>query len=269
MTTEHTRNLGPLAQFRHAAQSPVALALGAVLGAFVPCSTFVVVHLGGLLQVRDGAVTHASWEHPGWALVLGGLGFSATTVYRWGCSSFRPSAGALSSLEVTYTHGKALFFVLLIEGVLMLAPIPALSYVALALLVLINALSTGAALALRDHADRETVAEQANTLAAPAATPAETVSEELLGHALPARCASISVLAREPVLSPVNLDRGLYSRAKEAALRARLVSAATLRRELHVSHAVASALVEHLVSEGVLSETKNTLGQRPVLLAAG
>jgi hypothetical protein len=126
---------GPIADLRHAAGSLVALTLGSLLGAFVPATTYVVVHVGGLLSVGNGRVTAAPFGHPGWALVAGGLAFSATTVYRWGCSAFRPSVGPLTLLELLYTHCKALGFVLLVEGTLLLSPSPLLGYVALGYLV--------------------------------------------------------------------------------------------------------------------------------------
>lgn len=176
MNTRH--DPGPLEQLRHAAQSPAALTLGALIGAFVPCSTFLVVHVGQLLSVDGLHVTAAPVNHPGWALVAGGLAFSATTVYRWGCSAFRPSVGELSVLELLYTHCKALGFVLLVEGVLLLSPNPELRYVALGLLVLINALGTGAALALRDHADRAAV----EPVAPMVAEPVELVAPSTLNH---------------------------------------------------------------------------------------
>jgi hypothetical protein len=221
-------------------------------------TTYAVAHGFELVRVEGGTVVAAPWVHPGWLLVLGGLLFSAKTVYAWTAAAFDDRA-------------KALGFVVLVEGALLLAPSPALRYVALAYLVTINALGTGARLALRDRADRaaaegvhpgeaDPVVEldaptgdrSTATLAAPAPVHVELPAVELGPARLPA---------------VVDVDAGLYTRAVEVAQGVEALSAAALRRALGVRHNVAAALVDRLVSDGVLAATKNALGQRPVLLS--
>jgi len=69
-------------------------------------------------------------------LILGGLVFSATSVVRWGYQAFG------------HSWAKAIGFVVLVEGTLILSPIQWLSIGALIYLVLINAVATGTTLAL-------------------------------------------------------------------------------------------------------------------------
>jgi hypothetical protein len=68
-------------------------------------------------------------------LALGGLLFSARTVYAWGRLAFQAS-------------GKALGFVVLMEGVMTMSHTPWLSPAALAYLVAINGIATGCTLSL-------------------------------------------------------------------------------------------------------------------------
>jgi hypothetical protein len=74
----------------------------------------------------------------GWvvyALVAGGLLFSAMTVVRWAASAFG-------------SHAKAVGFTVLLEGVLLYSNTDWLALAALAYLVGINAIATGVRLAL-------------------------------------------------------------------------------------------------------------------------
>lgn len=248
--------MNPIAQLRHAAESKVALAMGGLLGAFVPSSTFVVVHCGKLITVRtDGTVSHSLWSHPGWWLVAGGLAFSATTVYRWAASAFRPSGGQLTWWESVYTRVKAAGFVLLVEGVLMFSPMTELSYVALGVLVVINALGTGAALALADRADRES-GNDSLAEAELLVSPAESVPTLAL-RALPG-----------PVSAPSNVGKRVdyYARALEVLRENSLVSAVLLRKRCVMTAPDASAMLDRLVAEGLVSSETNARGQRQVLI---
>lgn len=110
-----------VAQVRSAVGSPIALALGCILGGFVPLASYVLAHLPA-----------PAWYL--WALVAGGLLFSAKTVYQWGAAAFADA-------------WKAGGFVLLLEGVMTYAPVPWLALSALGVLVGINAIATGCALA--------------------------------------------------------------------------------------------------------------------------
>lgn len=105
----------------------LAMACGAVLGAFVPGAVYWLAH------------TEASARPMLWVLIAAGLAFSATTVYEFGRSAFQHTA-------------KAMGFVVLLEGVMVASSTRWLALVALVLLVAINAVSTGCNLAL-EHSD--------------------------------------------------------------------------------------------------------------------
>jgi len=109
-------------------ENRLATSIGAVLGGFVPASCFVLAHL---------EIAKEFWYDPKTALVIGGLVFSAKTVYQWGKMAFRDGS-------------KALGFVLLIEGVMIFSGTTWLAHLALALLVGINAVATGAILSDSD-----------------------------------------------------------------------------------------------------------------------
>jgi len=116
---------GVISQVRTASGNPIALLVGCLLGGFVPLATYFVAH-----QEVDG-------YNAALALVIGGLVYSAKTVWQWGLLAFN-------------CKYKATGFVLLVEGVMVLSHIRWLGVIALAYLVLINAVATGCALALRD-----------------------------------------------------------------------------------------------------------------------
>src|ERR1700759_5162999 len=99
MQTAHLSNTGSLsrgivAQIHIAARNPLPALIGALLGALVPAATFTVGH-------------HelTSWSKPKALIVLGGLVFSALTVFKWGRLAFGSPV-------------KALGFVVLAEGVM-------------------------------------------------------------------------------------------------------------------------------------------------------
>jgi hypothetical protein len=105
----------------------LATTLGALLGGFVPVASFVVAH------------REVGWDAHGIlaaVLVLGGLVFSAKTVRQWAALACRDDY-------------KALGFVVLLEGVMVTSHTEWLGYAALAMLVGINAVSTGCTLSLR------------------------------------------------------------------------------------------------------------------------
>lgn len=119
------RNAGVVEQVRLACSREHRLAtfIGALVGALVPFQTFFVAHyqLHGYTDARA-------------VLVLGGLIFSASTVYQWGRLAFGASL-------------KAFGFTLLIEGVMVASSSQWLSIVALVYLCGINAIATGVMLA--------------------------------------------------------------------------------------------------------------------------
>lgn len=104
----------------------LAAATGTILGATVPTSTFVLIHSA------YGVVLNP-WL---WALVVGGLLYSAPTVFSWALDAFGSKV-------------KAAGFCVLMEGILTFAHIAALTYLALAVLVFINAVSAACALQVR------------------------------------------------------------------------------------------------------------------------
>lgn len=119
-----------ISQIEVAAQNPLPAVIGALLGALVPSATFMIGHY----ELTD-------WRDPKALIVLGGLVFSALTVFRWGRLAFGSSV-------------KALGFVILAEGVMTFCSTAWLSLVALGYLVLINAIATGCRIALDAVGDR-------------------------------------------------------------------------------------------------------------------
>ena len=117
--------MGVIDQIRIAMKNPLAAFAGFILGGFVPVATFSISHLDKTLN-----------EYVLWTLVIGGLIYSALTVFGWAKNAFDNGL-------------KALGFVVLIEGVMTLSGLPMLSYAALALLVIINGIATGANLSIK------------------------------------------------------------------------------------------------------------------------
>jgi hypothetical protein len=111
-----------------AVRNRLATTLGFILGGFVPVGSFTVAHN----EVTAFNLANAAPL----LMVLGGLVYSAITVYQWGFKAFE-------------SKFKAFGFVVLIEGIMTLSDIQWLSVAALILLVSINGLSTGTKLALK------------------------------------------------------------------------------------------------------------------------
>lgn len=105
--------------------------LGAILGGFVPLSTYVLSHS----ELAPGA-----WlTDPRSAIVAGGLLYSAKTVYRWGCLAFGGDVW------------KALGFVALTEGVMIMSSTPWLALCGLGVLAAINGVATAVTLSTGDN----------------------------------------------------------------------------------------------------------------------
>lgn len=96
----------------------VATVAGAILGGFVPLATYTIAHF----DARTAPML--------WALVGGGLLYSATTMFDWGKQAFRST-------------WKSLGFVVLLEGTMTFAHTMWLAYLALGLLVGVNAIAAG------------------------------------------------------------------------------------------------------------------------------
>lgn len=120
------RQPGVVEQVRTAFHRKNALAtsIGLVFGGFVPVATYYVSHH----EVAASAHGYAML-----ALVIGGLVFSAKTVWQWARAAFADP-------------WKATGFVVLLEGVMTLSGQGALAVAALTLLTAVNAIATGVTL---------------------------------------------------------------------------------------------------------------------------
>lgn len=99
----------------------LSAAMGITLGAFVPVAVYALVH---------NEVAGLPWL---WVMVVGGLTYSATSVYAWARQAF-------------HYRLKALGFVFLLEGTVTFATEHWLSGAGLAILVIINGVSAAVAL---------------------------------------------------------------------------------------------------------------------------
>lgn len=124
------KKMGVVAQVREAfkAKNRLATSLGCLLGGIVPLASYVLAHF------EIASSTALWWQLNAW-LVLGGLLYSAKTVFDWGRLAFQ--------LPI-----KAFGFVVLLEGVMIASKTPWLGYTALGYLVLINGVATGCTLSL-------------------------------------------------------------------------------------------------------------------------
>jgi len=115
---------GVVAQVRAALKrgNRLATALGFLLGGFVPIASYVVAH-------HELALSEPLWAQRGSYLVLGGLAYSAKTVWAWGRLAFDNAF-------------KAAGFVVLIEGVMVTSSTHWLALAALTYLVAINGTAT-------------------------------------------------------------------------------------------------------------------------------
>lgn len=199
MTTEisnaapdYSATTNPLAQLRAARRKPIAAIIGATAG-LVPVGVYEVGHY-----------ELTSWsplECPKALIVYAGLLFSALTVLGWSTNMFGSKA-------------KALGFTLLLEGIMMTSNAAWLTAIALAYLVLINAVANGCRLALRDVEPAitdvaEWPANLGRALAAVAGATAAAVQlrgrdqravdwSANLGQALAAAAGAIAAVAKKP-----------------------------------------------------------------------
>ncbi len=127
-----TRPRTVVAQVRAAWGSPLSAWLGVAFGALVPLATFLISH----------AATAGSGWLRAWAcaLALGGLCYSAPTVFEW-------------AREAMGSKLKAIGFVVLLEGVMVSADVLGLHWlglVCLGYLIVINAAATACRFAFGD-----------------------------------------------------------------------------------------------------------------------
>lgn len=126
------------------ARNRLATIMGFLLGGVVPVATYLEAHvdLDRALPLHLQVATY---------LVLGGLAFSAKTVYEWA--------------KLAFDNGvKAAGFVVLLEGVMITSGVPVLPLVLLGVLVGINGIATGCVLSL-GRAKAAPVAERAEKAA--------------------------------------------------------------------------------------------------------
>lgn len=125
MSATGKRIVGVVDQVKQAmkGRNRVAMSIGAVFGGFVPVATFVLAHFEFRAELSVAAV-------PPVLIVLGGLTYSAKTVYEWALIAFKHWV-------------KAVAFVVLLEGVMTFATTRWLSATALVLLVVVNAIAVG------------------------------------------------------------------------------------------------------------------------------
>ncbi len=181
MNTDHQdddQGQDVITQIRVAGANPLPLVIGALLGALVPVGTFTVGHyeISTWLDVRS-------------LIFLGGLMFSAITVFRWGQRAYGSTP-------------KAFFFVLLAEGLMSFSTTAWISVTALMYLVCINAVANGCNLATqhaarraRDAARAQAAATQdAAAIVAPAAPAVDALVAALAS--VEARLASMETRAQ-------------------------------------------------------------------------
>jgi hypothetical protein len=111
--------------FRHKAL--LATLIGFLLGGFVPVACYVIAH-------REGAAFDLAGSKS-LGLVVGGLAYSAKTVYEWSKLAFTSAV-------------KSLGFVVLLEGVMITSHTVWLGMTALGYLIVINGIATGCTLSV-------------------------------------------------------------------------------------------------------------------------
>lgn len=121
-------------------QNRIAMIAGAIIGGFIPLATYVTAHC----EVDPTAPLY--FQLPS-LMVIGGLIYSAMTVFSWAKVAFKNPV-------------KAVGFVVLLEGTMTFSHsgvggVPILSLAALALLVSINAIAAGAMLVLDQKKGRK------------------------------------------------------------------------------------------------------------------
>ena len=160
----------------------LATAIGALKGGAIPFGTFVLYHL----EMADDP-----WQAKG-LVVLGGLIYSAKTVYGWCKQVFRKENGAPDTL-------KAIGWCVGIEGFMTVSSTFWLNCAALGLLILVNAVATGVSLAMEDEATKAVEAPRRDVDAEIAAVRAEITNLQKVqaAQSQPARgAAATDAIAR-------------------------------------------------------------------------
>ena len=120
--------------------SALATSIGFLLGSFIPVSTYVLTH------------HELDKEHPLYTQVLtyvivGGLAYSAITVYSWALLAFK-------------SRVKALAFVVLLEGTMVVSSNVLLNSAALFYLAFVNGTATGCTLAEDESREAQSAEEE-------------------------------------------------------------------------------------------------------------
>lgn len=131
-TAEDLAALGVMDQIRVAFSGKhlSGTVIGFLLGGIIPFTTYMVSHDSEL----QGCTFWTLWMHLSWYMVLGGLIFSAKTVFKWTKKAFNDG-------------WKGMGFVVLLEGVMTTFHCQWLCIIILSYLVLINGIATGCNLA--------------------------------------------------------------------------------------------------------------------------
>lgn len=165
----YPRVKGPmiLKEVRAAATNKVALLGGIVLGGFIPFSVYWLMHQEAptSTSICELAGRPIVFAH---LLVLGGLAYSAKTVYQWGRAVFAD-------------RFKAVGFTLLVEGILTFGHSNCLIFPALGILVLINGIAATSRLAETDaRVPVQRLARQGKVVSRPAQRLPDLVQPEAL-----------------------------------------------------------------------------------------
>jgi len=250
---------GPIAQIRHAVRSPGAALLGATLGGIIPVAVYDLAHAREVVGWTDLPIFR-SLGTPSMVLVLGGLLFSAKTVYQWATAAFADRA-------------KAAGFVVMLEGTLLFSTNSVLAHVMLGYLVAINAIATACLLARRDQSERIEVVsvqqvESETAVETVPELPATVPSAPVL--AAPEETADPSVVIRLPTDRQTGdhlADAELYSRALAHLETVDAISISAMRKACNIGYDKAVSLLARLEADGVIGP-EGPGKRRPVLPTA-
>ena len=132
-------------------QNWLPLLVGVVLGGAAPSLTYTVSHLLHPISHEEALNTWSAWINVWTPVVVAGLTFSGITVYQWLQAAFKNRA-------------KALGLVVLVETVMTCASdVPTMCYLALGLLVFVNAVATATQLTLDAKTVRKAPASKKRT----------------------------------------------------------------------------------------------------------
>ena len=172
--TDRSATTDIVTQLEVAIRNPHAALIGALIGGLVPWFGRTLAHG----EIQDTWATNRALALVMVVVVIGCGCFSGLSVYKFGRSAFNDPR-------------KALGFVLALEGV-MLVSHGATSTVALLTLILINAVSNGAVIALardatcrRRDADARRAASRRKTSSAPAPAPTTVPLKDVPSHQAP------------------------------------------------------------------------------------